>query len=96
MQVLDLAELAEQLLQVLLASFLVHVGDQDDPAFDGANGDGARGRTRFGRGISSRRCIVDVHLGRHDERLMVLELMVKYLGKVGVGGSESLGYLSQI
>lgn len=71
MQVLDLAEFAERFLQVLLASFFVHVGDQDDPAFDGANSDGACARARFGRSIDSRRRVVDVHLGRHDERLMV-------------------------
>ena len=37
MQILDLAVLGEHILDVLLGRFLVHVGDDDDPAFYAAN-----------------------------------------------------------
>lgn len=36
-QVLDGAVFAEHVVHVLLARFFVHVGDDDDPAFDGAH-----------------------------------------------------------
>ena len=36
-QVLDLAVVAKHLLEVLLAGFLVDVGHEDDPAFDGSD-----------------------------------------------------------
>ncbi len=48
MQVLDLAVFAEELLEVFFAGFFVDVGDDDDPAFDAADGDGAGGGARVG------------------------------------------------
>jgi hypothetical protein len=68
-QVLDGAELAKDVLQVLLGRLLVHVGDDDDPAFDGAHGCCARVGARFtgvavggglGGGLGGR---VNVHFG---------------------------------
>ena len=47
-QVLDLSKLPKQLLQVLLASFLVDVGNQDDPALNGAYRDSPGRSARFG------------------------------------------------
>lgn len=38
MQVLDLSIVCETVIQILLARLLVDVGDDDDPAFDGAHG----------------------------------------------------------
>lgn len=49
MQVLDLAKLPKQLLQVLLAGLLVDVRHQHDPPFDAAHRDRARGRADLGR-----------------------------------------------
>ena len=36
-QVLDLSKVCEQIVQILLASLFVNVGDDDDPAFNGAD-----------------------------------------------------------
>lgn len=53
MQVLDVAILSEQVVQVLLRRFLVDVSREDDPAFDAADGDGVGGGARIaaGRGL---------------------------------------------
>tara|TARA_R110002003_G_scaffold250_6_gene17766 strand:- start:10211 stop:10579 length:369 start_codon:yes stop_codon:yes gene_type:complete len=54
-QVLDGAKLAKHVLQVLLGRFLVHIGDNDDPAFDGAHGCCARlGARVAGLGVGGR------------------------------------------
>jgi len=50
-QILHLAKLAEQLLQILFARLVVDVGHEDDPAFDAADRDGAR--RRFGVSTST-------------------------------------------
>lgn len=42
MQVLDLAVLAKQILYGFLVGLLMHIGNDDDPTFDGADGGGAR------------------------------------------------------
>lgn len=47
-QVLDLPEIAKEFLQILLTGFFVDVGDENDPAFDGADGDGTSGGARVG------------------------------------------------
>jgi hypothetical protein len=69
MQVLYLAVIRKLIIQILLARFLMHVRDDDDPAFDGA--DGCRVRVRLhGRRLAVRlwgvRFRVDVHLVGHD------------------------------
>lgn len=69
MQVLDLAVVRELVIQILLARFLMHVRNDDDPAFDGA--DGGRIRVRLhGRRLAVRVWRVgfgvDVHLVGHD------------------------------
>ena len=46
-QVLDFAVVTEQFLEIFFAGFFVHVGDEDNPAFDGADGDCARGCARL-------------------------------------------------
>lgn len=67
-QVLDGAKLAEQILQVLLGRLLVYVGDDDDPALDGAHscraGLGARIASLGirGRGVALLG-LVNVHFG---------------------------------
>jgi hypothetical protein len=70
-QVLDGAVLAKHVLQVLLGGLLVHVGDNDDPALDGAHGGCAGVGARIA-GLGVRRRLlgllgllrrVDVHLG---------------------------------
>lgn len=38
MQILDLSEVRKLVIQILLAGFLVNVRDDDDPAFDRADG----------------------------------------------------------
>jgi hypothetical protein len=38
MQILNCAIFAEHVLEILLGGFLVNVGDDDNPAFDGADG----------------------------------------------------------
>ena len=91
-QVLDLAVLAKQLLEVFFAGFFVHVGHEDDPAFDGAHGDGAGRGTRFARrGLSGGaiggvggRLRVDVHfIGSHCEgKLWSLESGTAVVGFV--------------
>lgn len=71
MQILDLAILAKRVLNGFLVGFLVNVGDNDDPALDGAH----RGRFEqrlhvvhlCRRGASARSSargggLVDVHL----------------------------------
>lgn len=69
MQVLNGAVFAKHVLQVLLGGLLVDVGDDDDPAFDGADGSRAGGGGRVagfggGRGALG---LVNVHLGvGHD------------------------------
>jgi hypothetical protein len=65
MQILDGAVFAEHVLKVLLGGLLVHVGDDDDPAFDGADGGCACFGARVagfgvGRGVLG---LVNVHLG---------------------------------
>ena len=69
MQILNVPPFAKHLLQVFLAGFFVDVGDEDDPAFDGADGDGAGGGAGFGccrvefgvRGRGGGQGRVDVH-----------------------------------
>ena len=39
MQILDLAVFAKELLQILLAGLFMDIGDENDPAFDRADGD---------------------------------------------------------
>lgn len=67
MQILDLAVLTEQVLDIFLARFLVYVRDNDDPALDTANGDGVLGGARVmvcgGFGVHGRVRRVDVHFG---------------------------------
>ena len=73
MQILNIAILAKQLLKILLARLLMDVGDEDDPAFDGAHGHGAGGGRLLVRGwgfggstravAGRRRGAVDVHFG---------------------------------
>ena len=70
MQILNIAVLAKQFLEVLLAGLLVDVGDEDDPAFDGADGDGAGGGVLVRGGgfgaVAGRGGAVDVHfVGGH-------------------------------
>lgn len=50
MQVLNGAVFAKELVQVFFAGFFVHVGYEDYPAFDGADGDGAGGGEEVGGG----------------------------------------------
>ncbi len=47
MQVLDLAKVGKFVAHVFLGRFFVHVAHDDDPAFDGADGDGAGVRARI-------------------------------------------------
>jgi hypothetical protein len=47
MEVLDVSPLAKQILQILLAGFLMDIGNHDDPAFYTADGNGAKGSTSF-------------------------------------------------
>jgi hypothetical protein len=66
-QVLDGAELAKHVLQVLLGRLLMHVGDDDDPALDGTHGGCAGlGARVAGLGVRRRGLLllgrVDVHL----------------------------------
>jgi len=82
MQVLDLAVVRKFIIQILLAGLLVHVCDDDDPAFDGA--DGCRVRVRLhGRCLAG--CVwgvrfgIDVHLVGHDGFVWV----AKVLGRGG-------------
>lgn len=51
-QVFNLPEFAKEFLQVLFAGFFVHVCDEDDPAFNGADGDGVGRGAGFGGGSS--------------------------------------------
>lgn len=48
MQILHLPILPEHVLQVLLASLFVHIGYENDPALDRADGDCAGGGAGFG------------------------------------------------
>ena len=74
MQVLDLAVFAKQLLQIFFAGFFVHVGDEDDPAFDGTHGDRTRCCAGFGCGGSGGG-VVDVHFSvGHSGRGLVREV----------------------
>ena len=50
MQIFYLSKLAKQILEVLFASFLMDIRNENDPAFNRANGDGAGGGAGFGRG----------------------------------------------
>ena len=72
-QVLDLSEVRKLVVQVLLTSFFVYVCDDDDPAFNGADG----GRIRVGGHREVLRVMfvvgfwgegrIDLHFGvRHD------------------------------
>lgn len=69
MQVFDLAVIRKLIVQILLARLLMHVRDNDDPAFDGADS-GRVGVRLHGRllAVSFRglRFRVDVHLVGHD------------------------------
>lgn len=37
-QILDLPKVREQIVEILLAGFFMDIGDDDDPAFNGADG----------------------------------------------------------
>ena len=64
MQVLDLPVIAKHIMQIFLARLLMHVGDEDDPAFNRAHGYGSGGGVLVGCGAG--RGAVDVHLvGSH-------------------------------
>jgi len=54
-QVLDFAVFAKEFRQILLASFLMHVCHDDDPAFDGANCDSVCGGSRVAVVLPCRR-----------------------------------------
>lgn len=60
-EVLDLSVFAKELLQVFLARFFVDVGDEDDPAFDGANGHSASRGTRVGGGRADTFYYIEIH-----------------------------------
>ncbi len=64
MHILDCSELAKQVLDILLGRFLVHVCDDDDPAFDGADrGCAGLGARVAGLGLAGGALgLVDVHL----------------------------------
>ena len=68
MQILDFPELSKQLLQIFFTGFLMDVGDQNNPAFDGPYSDGAGGSAGFSCGIGGGRRVVNIHFGRHLER----------------------------
>ena len=66
MQILDVAKLAKHFLEVLLTRLLMDVGDEDDPAFDGAHGHGSSEGVlvRCGGGFGAVVVVVVVVAGR--------------------------------
>jgi hypothetical protein len=82
-QILDLAIVRKLIVQILLASLLMHIRDDDDPAFDGA--DGCRIRVRL-HGCRFAVCVwrvglsVDVHLVGHDGAVWVARLAMWGMG----------------
>lgn len=78
-QILDLSILSKHVLNVLLTRLLVHVGDNDDPAFYAAHSDCLLGCSSVVRvsGLpraSWRRRLVDVHLCvGHDGKVVSYE-----------------------
>lgn len=94
MQVFNSAVFAKELVEVFFAGFFVHVGYEDYPAFDGADGDGAgRGEEVGGGGFGGgggggRGGGVDVHFGGGHGGVRTVGGLRGWLGGRAVGFEE--------
>ena len=82
MQIFNLSIIRKLIIQILLACFLMDIRDDDDPAFDRADGCRVRVRLhgcRFAVYVCGMRLGVDVHLVGHDG-LYVGKKVVRWRG----------------
>lgn len=97
MQVFYLPIIPELVLDCLLVSFLVYVGDYDDPAFDGSHSGGFGVRLHFGFVAGRGRRLIDFHFRvGHDEQISVSRQLESKKGEIGfnlqcLGRSDALG-----